>query len=807
MQLNVINRTYHYYLKKSLCLFVLVAISLTGWAQQGKISGRLLDGDSGEPIPYANALITSPADSAVFMGAITDNAGHFMIADIPQGTGYLVKLSFVGYQSVTLNDVLVQRGERDLGEIRLSVLTENMDEVTVRAARSAISYKVDRKVIDAGSFPGANVAMDLLDNVPGLQVDFEGKLTYRGDGTFKVYINGHPVANGEEKLKEIPAERIDRVEVITNPSAKYDSEGTAGIIQVILKKNRLQGYAISASAKVDTREGYDWLFGVDQKGEKGGWYVKGKLQKYQWTWSTNDMMRQTQEGQNRYVTLIHEDKKGFSFNNWLDLGFNYDLTEKDYIDLAINVEPLKRTNEEAAEGTIREQLFQNTQIDQDEVYNLNSDSYLSYRYLGIDFTYEHAFNKKRDHLLSAYISYSGYLHPLKEWQKDTKSTPVVTERTGHKGSEENEVFWSANINYARPLGENSSFEMGVEINTDEIPKLSTTSGWFDKDDNIIPFSTDRLNQEVVFHENIYAGYVTYKGQVNKLEYQLGARVEHTDRQSDYSYTNENGERVEEPARKNFTDFFPTIHAVYNFSEANQLSASYSKRINRPDYWTLIPMNQYSSPYSFYQGNGNVLPSYSHALELGYKRSWDKDFIAFETFARRTLNLRQNYTRQLSERITRYTPENVGASWSIGAEVMAGVDVYAWWNMNLSTSFYSYHLHTEIEDIDKKEQQYRFDSRLNQTFLLPASMTLKWDVSYKSPIISAQERREDYFFTNVAVRKGFMKDQWKVTVTAHNLLNTLKYDHTAEGTGFLIETHTTEKPYFSLKVVYRFDNQK
>lgn len=285
------------------------------------------------------------------------------------------------------------------------------------------------------------------------------------------------------------------------------------------------------------------------------------------------------------------------------------------------------------------------------------------------------------------------------------------------------------------------------------------------------------------------------------------RVEHTSRKSDYSYEPENGERVVTPERNDFTNFFPGFHVIYNFSDKHNLTASYSQRINRPDYWSLIPLSQYSSPYSYYKGNGALLPAYSDAYEMGYMKSWDNDFITFEAFARRTRNVIQSFSRTDTINILVSTPENVGDSWSIGTELMAGVDIFSWWNANISTSLYSYQLYIYIDEINKTEYQFRTDSRLNNTFLLPKSFTLKLDFRYNSPYISAQERRDGYFYSNIALKKGIKDNMWMVTLACSNIFNSRKYTKISAGAGFFTEKDIIIEPYASLRISYSFDNQK
>lgn len=295
--------------------------------------------------------------------------------------------------------------------------------------------------------------------------------------------------------------------------------------------------------------------------------------------------------------------------------------------------------------------------------------------------------------------------------------------------------------------------------------------------------------------------------MGKFEYQLGLRNEWTERQSNYKYQSVEGQAIRVPAEKSFTDLFPSIHAVYNFSETHQLAASYSKRVKRPQYWHLIPILSYDSPYSNSRGNGNLMPSYTHAFEMAYKKSWDKDFVGVEVFARNTQDVIQEFSRTDMANVLINTRENVGESWSIGTELMLGIDLYNWWNLNISSALYSYRLDVDIDEFKKKESQFSTDSRMNNSFTLPKNFILKWDVKYQSPGITAQSKRDGYCYSNLALKKSFKDNQWQLMLSWWNVFNSFKYKSVSDGVDFNIKEFHNRKPYLSFKLTYSFNNQK
>jgi outer membrane receptor protein involved in Fe transport len=787
------------------CLIVLLSILTHPCLSQGcKLVGVIIDDSTGSPLPYGNVIITSPSDSSIFLGAVANSNGSFVIDKISPGK-YNVAISFIGYQTVKLDNLIIQKGIIDIGEIRMNIFTENLEAVTIRAIAPPVSYFVDRKVIDANSFPEAIIAMDLLENVPSVQVDINGELTYRGNGTFKVFINGHPVANGVEKLKQVPANTIKRIEIITNPSAKYDAEGTAGIIQIILKKRRLPGFAISANSSATTLGSYDFLFSIDKQLKKGGWYLNGNVGRYVFS-----RISYTQVQNILYEGILYETTSNLigidnGVSSSLELGFNYDLTNKNYVDFSAYISPLRTTNEYKSTGEIKENTYQHQLLESN--YLFDSQYKVSHRYIGFNILFEHSISDSGKKKLSSYIDLATYLHPLDEKKIVASNYGTYTKREGFIGQEYNETLFEWNLDYENQVTEKLTIESGARIEMDHIPKVTSISGIFDEQDNITPFSGEPLNQSVDFKQDVFAAYIIFRSSYKKFECQLGLRSEFTDRKSNYDFEAIDGSRICLPAESQFWNWFPSFHTVYNFSESHQVAINYSRRINRPDYWKLVPLSQYDTPYSYYQGNGTLMPSYVNAFEIAHKKSWDKDFIGIEVFARNTIGLIENYSRVNSANLLVVMPENIGDSWSIGAELMSGVDIFDWWNVNISTNLYSYKLQIEIDNSNQVEKQLRSDSRISNAFYLDNEFTINFDINYRSPLITAQSRREGYFYSSVGVKKGFMENKLHFIVTFSNFLNSKKYSNISKGSEFRIATNFIEKPMMLMKISYYFNNQE
>ena len=770
------------------------------------LTGKVIDNHTHEGIAYANISVLTVEDSSLVTGTISNNSGNFKIKDIKPGN-YLVMISFIGYQQQLVDQITLKPGTFDIGETALQLLTKNIAEVTASTTKLPMSYKVDRKVIDAESFPEANAAIDLLENMPSVQVDLDGNLTYRGDGTFLVYINGHQVSNGTEKLRQLPTSRIDRIEIITNPSAKYDAEGTAGIIQIMLKKNRLEGYAINSSIKSNTLGGNEFLFSIDNKKERSGWYINGSWGKSVWE-KTDETNEQSITTNNiTYLSLSDMNTKYYQNKTYLELGFNYDLSDKDFIDFSGYLHPTVTREKYKQKGWYTENEIDGIGDTTTSSYYYDALTSSTYQYIGGTFTYEHAFNKSRSHLLSAYFDYSDFLSDFEKTEIDEKDFGSYSEREGYIKNENNEREMEGRLNYKIPLGSNTTIESGAEMDADHIPEITSTSGTWDENGTLTKYDDDPANQAVDFTQNIYSTFLIFKREGEKLAIQLGARMEFTHRDIDYSYQTNAGEQVNTSTKKNFNNFFPSTHFTYNFTKSQQLYTSYSRRIRRPSYWNLIPIVQYNTLYTYYTGNGDLIPSYSNTWEVGYKKSWKRNFISSEFFTRKTKNVMQNYTTTTTEDVLLFSPENVGKSTSIGIEFMAGINIFPWWNSNLSSNLYSYKLDIDLEDLQEIQSYWVKNSRWNNTFMLPKSFTLKWDLNYKSSVRTSQAKREGYLYSNLSLKKEIMDGKWAFTAVYSDIFSSVEYTTNYNGNGFSIIKHTDNQPYFSLKVAYSFDNQK
>ncbi|MDO4229873.1 MAG: outer membrane beta-barrel family protein [Capnocytophaga sp.] len=789
-------------------LYVFLFFSSVMYAQMGAVSGRILDAESNQALPYAEISITvTQGEKPTTNGVISDEKGKFTLKNLPFGS-YTLKISFVGYETIS-RTLEINTEKIDLGDFHLKMVAQQIEGVVVQGKKAAFSYQVDRKTINAAAFPDAQTAIDLLTNIPSLQVTEEGKVIYREGGTFTVYINGIIAHDGQERLRTLNASQIEKIDIITNPSAKYSASGTAGIIRVVLKKNRLQGYAIDLSTQLTTRGTHNFSFSVDKKGKRGGWHASGYYQNNVWLDYTteNTYIVQNPSGQ-RFQTLQNSEFDGIYKASRLEFGFNYDLSDRDFIDFSINYEPIRRKEDRFSKYRTTENLFDaNNNLISTENLLFDNQYHFTYQPLSAVLEYNHFFNKDKTHFLKIMSDYTIFVGGATQYNKNQLISNTENFTFGNKSFEKDEVWTATNIDYELPLTEKSSLEAGLSFETDHIPEVTAESGYFSGDE-ITQTSPDvAKNQLIDYMQNIYAGYLTFKSSFGKFEYKLGLRAEQTVRDISYSFDDSAGVRHTDLYQNTFTDWFPSAHFLYSFTKDSQLALNYSRRINRPSYMTLIPMFVWDDRYGFSTGNSRLLPSYTNSYELMYKNSWGKDFVSLEVFARNETDIMNNFSRILRDNILLTTRENVGEAWAIGSELMGGVDIFKWWNVNSSFSAFLYDQDLSADGKAYHYKQWRYTAKLNQTFKLPFDISLRLNASYQSPTTGLQIEQEGIFLAHASLTKSWKNGKWQASLYGNNILDTYRYTAKNTGENFNSITHIVYKPFVGFTLKYRFDNQR
>lgn len=775
-------------------------------ARDGILKGRIFDTSTGGAMQFSSVAIYNQKDSSLVNGTISGPDGSFTIDELPYGKYYVIA-NFVGYEKNLQDDITITPRQRivDIGDLGLRVSTQNLDEVEIVADQAHVQYKLDRKVINVGEDINASTgtAADVLQNTPSVTVDIDGNVSLRGSSSFTVLIDGKPTAlSGSDALQQIPASAIRSIEIITNPSAKYDPDGMAGIINIISKKNALQGVSGIINASAGTGEKYNGDFLVNYRASKVNFFVGGSYrdENYGGSIYSEKILTNPESGIKSY-DILEGDRDRSRLNREFKAGMDYNFDEYNSISFSGEI-----GSYESGNGGYQKQHIYDEPATFDEYMLSNNFSSRSGDYYSLNLNYNRNFDET-GHTLTANVNYSfrdGTDSDSQiEYQTDgsfnvdTTLIPLRI-RTGEIGTEHE---LRAQVDYTRPVGTDGKFEAGYQFRLDNEVESYLFED-YDPDPGVW-VKNDMFSSSLDFYRNIQAVYSTFGNTIGKFQYQLGLRGEYTNREVQNAQS-------PEPTRINRFDLFPTAHISMPFGNNNQLMASYSRRIERPRGWFLEEFISYMNSTTLRKGNAGLLPEYMNSYELGYQKSFGKSFIAVESFYKNTVNkierIQEIYNPE--ERIILMTFENVSKDHSLGSELMINFAQLKWLELNASTSIYRYWIEGEINGVSIDTRSNNWNLRLNTGINFSTKTRFQLTTMYNGPSVTAQGRRGAFFFTNAAVKQEFFDRKLSATLQLRDIFGTTRFSFESYGPNFASNAEfMRESRVLMLSLSYKINNYK
>lgn len=764
----------------------------------GTITGRVYDSGSNEKIEYANVVVLSAKDSSLVTGAVTDPEGIFTIERIPPGK-YYVDIEFIGFTDKSFDvEISTNKSKVDLGEIYLEPAAVNLNDVFVEGERSPVSYQLDKKVIDVDQMPTviSGNAADVLENVPSVTVDIEGNVSLRGSENFTVLIDGRPsILDAQDALQQISASSIKSIEIITNPSAKYDPEGTAGIINIILKKNKNLGLSgiVNANAGLNDKYGGDFLFEYKASSLNTIFGID-----YNKRIVPGDGIAEQRFVNNNNTSFLNStndmDWGRMSFG--LRGGLEFILSDYDVLSVGA-----RYGNRSHQRNSFQNYVEWSEQSPQKLFYINIGDRERSGDHYDLDMGYYHKFNND-GHELKVELNY-GY-------NNSDESTLNSEIRNGIQtgGKETTEVGPSreieGNLDYTLPLAENRKFEAGAQGETD-ISEDGTSLLEYNIQTGLYEVQP-RFNNTTKYNRSELAIYSIYADQIDNLSLQGGIRGEFTYRTVEVARQNQefNIDRW---------DFFPSLHSSYKFSEEQQLMASYTRRIERPRGWQLEPFETWMDANNVRRGNPNLQPEYIDSYEFGFQTLIGNIVFTNEIYYRMTRNkverVRSVYGDDPNDSdITLNSVENVGKDYAVGSDFMFTLDPFDMWNINLMGDIYNYKVEGVLHNESFARESFTWNARFNNVIKLGQSTSLQFNLRYNSPSVSSQREREGYFTSDAAFKQNLFNRKLSLTIQVRDLFSTAKYESTTQGPDFYSYNYfTRESPRIMLNLRYNFNNFK
>jgi outer membrane receptor protein involved in Fe transport len=740
------------------------------------IKGKVVDKTSNKPLESANIQVFSSGDSSLVTGMLSDANGVFSIDNVSDGT-YTVKISYIGYGTAVAKNVKAGKDNRSInfGTIKLDVVNETTQEIEVVDEAPVMTFEADKKVYDAKKdlTTQSGNAMDVLKNVPSVQVDNDGNVSLRGSGNVKILIDGKPSAllsNGTQVLQNMPANVIDKIEVINNPGAKYEAEGVSGIINIVMKQ---QDNSLGYNGNIKVNGGTEDKYNLST----GGSYKKGKLSlngnSSYWNYSlpglTNLDRTNFTSVDSRYINQVLNWKyKGLS--HYGSMGMDYDLDKDNTLSLVTNVFYYERN----LNSTSNIDFFnQSNELTSNFIsYNLNPRTGLN---LDATFTYSKKFKEKgRD--LTTFINYSS-----RNEKEETDFNSSVANVTSEQNKKSNYRFNFANFqaDYVHPFSEKSKLETGIKSNARFINGVYSFRNFDNVSNQWLP--VPGKDNDANYKDLISAVYGEYSGEYKDFSYKAGLR-------SELTYIKFDIQRGTQNYNNNYIDFFPSISLSQKIGIENQFQASYSRRINRPNLFFLNPFVDQLDAYTTRSGNPYLEPEYTNSYELGYTRSLKIATLTLSGFYRNTINPVNFVTNVDTNGVTSMKPENVGKSKTYGVEFIAQGGFAKWWTYNGSASYFNTNISDNSSLFNFDKTYNAWSARFSSNAAIPNLFDVQLTYFYFGKQLSAQGEIQPMQMINVAIQKSLFNKRVVLGFRVQDLLNQQKFNANSSGNDFNVSLY-------------------
>lgn len=769
------------------------------------ITGRVEDADLNAPIEYANVIIYiiyPQRDSTVAAGTVTRADGRFAITGLRPGR-YRIEVSFIGYQTWRNEGIRLGPGETyDVGRVTLQQRAVAVEGTEVTAERPRLEFRIDKKVINVSQNPAAQggTAVDALENAPGVKVDAENNVSLRGSSNFTVLIDGRPtLLDGSEALQQIPASTIENIEIITNPSAKHDPEGPAGIINVILKKQRQQGLAgiLNLSGGIPERYGGNVLFNLRRGIAATTFGVNFDRMSFPGTRMVESWTRNVDTSGGRTDTIVHHvDSDGTSLfgHKFYGLRGGTELTLSPRDRLVLSARWGGRNGGRSQDATYCQ--WQEPGYDTTG-YSGRTSSGQASRNLSANADFNHNFGRDR-HDLTLRVDFNRHDRNSDDTTETRSASGHIT--TGRRISEYGPRHrLDAKADYTLPLQGENKIEAGYQgrfvwsRDRYEVYEYDTSLGLWQYRAEFEHISD--------FRYDINSLYATWSANISSLGFQLGIRGEQTSRAIDTR---------ESTFNLNQWDVFPTLHVSYGLPAELQLMTSYTRRIDRPGGWDLEPFESWMDAHNVRRGNPGLRNEYTDAIEAGVIKPFGANRISLDGYYRITHDLIQRVSSIYPGKpdVMLRTVDNVGTDYSLGAELSVDISPLRWWNLTLEGDFFNYRLRSILSGGAAERTRYNWQMSIGADFHLPTETRIQLRGHYESPSIEAQGTQGASFGTSIALRQMFLRRSLTATLQVRDLFTTGGHSMVTQGNDFYTRAEFRPRsPVASLGLTWNFNNHR
>ena len=792
-------------MKRLIVVLFLFGLSISGFSQQPggkkfkkiKIEGVVIDKETQDPLEYTTISLLNDSSPDLIQGGITDKNGKFIIEVFPGK--YNITLEYIGFDKIILKDKVISINE-DFGIFELEIVTESLNEVELVGERTEVEIRLDKRIYNVGkdiTVRGGSVA-DVLDNVPSVSVDVEGNVALRGNQNVRILINGKPSGlvglSGPQGLRSLPAESIEKVEVVTSPSARYEASGTAGILNVILKKEELEGF----NGSFILNGGAPTTYGGNAT---LNWRTK-KLNIF----STTSLRDSESRGGGDFesenfnpVRFVNEDRdyqrnrKSIFFN----LGAEYYFND----DTSLTISGFVRTSDNESNN--------NTKIDNLNAAGVVVDQFGRYQF-------EEEIDNSQQFTTNFTKKFDDKGHELviefqTESSEEDESDLAENTSTFNQESDtfEDQSRTLLQMDYVWPVNENTQFEIGYR---GDFSLQETDYNVFDLLDNGRTPNTE-LTNFLGFTQKINAAYAQFGKKINKFSYLIGLRMEKTHIEIDQKTTKIFKE-------KDYTDWFPTLNFSFEFTEKENITLGYSRRIRRPRSWSLNPFRSLTSLTFFRQGNPNLDPSYSNLFDLGYLKRWNKFTFNSSVYYQKATQVIERITETTGELVVVSLdplvelPEFRSTSVNLSENIRTGTEFTLTYSpkrqVRLSGNFNIFNSETIgfYKEVPLDRKIISWFMRFNSSFPLAFGINTQLNGFYFGPRANAQTESKGVVSFSGALNKPMFNDKATLSFRVSDIFNSSRRKSTTETADFRNYTEFQwRQPSYVFTFTYRINERK
>lgn len=725
------------------CFSVIITDSFAQSSNSGTIKGTVLDKTSNVPLENASVRVIKFEDSTLLKGTSTDKEGKFSIEDVPFGL-YTVKINYVGYIFAVAKNVTISSEKKliNFGTILLEQSSELSDEINVVEEAPAMTFENGKKIYNVEKDMNANSGsvMDVLKNIPSVKVDNDGNVSLRGGGNVKILIDGKESAllsNGNQALQNISANTVEKIEVINNPSAKYEAEGVSGILNIIIKKGQNVGYNGSFRLFAGTKDKYNFSTGSSVK--KGNYCINGNYG----FWNFYNPGHSTVE-RSSYKSI--ESRLAMQDLFWYfkgighfgSIGSDYDFDKFNNISFTGNA--FYYRSDFGKDNYVNFYDVNNNLSN--TLHNYNNDAREGFSIEGM-LSYNKKYEEKgRELTVQTNYARRRNDHPLAFTNYNPDNTIYYTKAEDH--------FTFNNFNtqadYVHPFGEDNKLEAGLR-NT--YRKINADYKFLLLDDITKQWQVyqNRIN-DIIFNENISASYVTFNGKYKSFSYNLGLRGEFYYRKFEL---NQNADNFDQ----DYFGLFPNITLTQSLNKENVIQASYSRRINRPGMFQLNPFVFQNDEYLRRAGNPYLNPEYVNSFELGYTRYFNIATFTVNGYWRNVLDNINSYKTVDTNGGVFTTYKNTGTSDTYGLEFILQLNPAKWWSINGSANYYYNKIFNNNDFAEYNNEYNGFSSNVSSSLNIPDICDVQIQYGYDGVTLTPQGRFNPAHLLDISVQKSFL----------------------------------------------------